>query len=212
MVHSDEVYNIYYNISKTRYQEHTDQYESVKIWLDKLISKGYNTLLSDMFYRHFTFAFLSSNQRQLLLNAKSWCLDATHNTTNIENGLLYTIVVRHPVTGMGYPVAYLFTKDGSSAPLIRFLLFLRDTANIPAPTKITIDVSNIELDALTHVYPEAQIQWCCFHVSRAWVKKLRSTVKLGSTSESESLRRRMICDLKSLMWERSKPEFTQKLS
>jgi hypothetical protein len=67
--------------------------------------------------------FLSPQQKQLLLEAKSWCLNATHNTTNFDRGLLYTIVIRHFVTGTGYPVAFLFTADGSSTPLIRFFIF-----------------------------------------------------------------------------------------
>jgi hypothetical protein len=88
---------------------------------------------------------------------------------------------------------------------------LKFIAGIPAPQKITIDVSAVELDALSCVYPEAQVQWC-FHVARAWVGKLRTVIKLGSSSENELLRKRMMSDLKSLMWDRSKPEFTLKLS
>ncbi|KAI9470476.1 MAG: hypothetical protein EXX96DRAFT_584429 [Benjaminiella poitrasii] len=177
IVHADEVYNLFYKIQNQKYQRHKSQHESVKTWLNELESQGFKTFIDDSsFYSQFTFGFLSPQQKQLLLEAKSWCLDATHNTTNIKNGLLYTIVIRHPITGTGYPVAFLFSVDGSSSPLIRFFTFLKLIVGVPAPLKITIDVSNVELDALSSVYPKAQIQWCCFHVSRAWIKKLRTTV------------------------------------
>ncbi|KAI9485535.1 MAG: hypothetical protein EXX96DRAFT_545479 [Benjaminiella poitrasii] len=170
MVHVDEVYNLFYKIQNQKYQQHKSQYESKDL--------GSKTFIDDSsFYSQFTFSFLPPY----------WCLDATHNTTNIKNGLLYTIVIRYPITGTGYPVAFLFSANESSSPLIRFFTFLKLIVGVPASLKITIDVSNVELDALSSVYPEAQIQWCCFHVSRAWIKKLRTT-------------------------ELSKPEFTLKLS
>ncbi|KAI9345425.1 hypothetical protein BD770DRAFT_299421, partial [Pilaira anomala] len=53
-----------------------------------------------------------------------WCLDATHKIDNINNCLLYTVVVSHPITGTGYPVAYCFTTNHAVAPIIESLSFL----------------------------------------------------------------------------------------
>ncbi|KAI9483611.1 MAG: hypothetical protein EXX96DRAFT_616579 [Benjaminiella poitrasii] len=70
--------------------------------------------------------------------------------------------------------------------------------------KITIDVSDVELGALSRVFPETQVQWCCFHVARAWLSKLEQYVKVGNTLDND----RMMHALKEMMWERRKPEFT----
>jgi hypothetical protein len=89
MVHADEIYNLFYKIQKFKFQRHANQYESVKEWLKELQTENFDIFTdNDSFYRHFTFGFLSPQQKQLLLEAKSWCLDATHNTTNFDRGLL----------------------------------------------------------------------------------------------------------------------------
>ncbi|KAI9476355.1 MAG: hypothetical protein EXX96DRAFT_576882, partial [Benjaminiella poitrasii] len=98
------------NIQQEKYQQDKNQYESVKLWLKELKEeKHFDTFIGDDFYFNFTFGFLSPWQKKILLESDSWCLDATHNTLNIARGLLYSIVVRHPLSGTGCPVAFLFT-------------------------------------------------------------------------------------------------------
>ncbi|KAG2195017.1 hypothetical protein INT47_005617, partial [Mucor saturninus] len=63
---------------------------------------------------------------QWLLQARSVCFDATHSTTSFfSNGILYTIVTRHSLTGTGCPVAFFFLIDQSMGSLVNFLGFLR---------------------------------------------------------------------------------------
>lgn len=111
---------------------------------------------------------MSPLAKNILLQSSCWCLDATHKTTNIDNYWLYTVVVCHPVTVTGCPVAYCYTTDHSVTPIAEFLSFLKDKG-CTRVLKITIDVSHVELNAITSIYPEVQVQWCLFHVTRALV-------------------------------------------
>ncbi|CEP16772.1 hypothetical protein [Parasitella parasitica] len=210
-VHQDEVYNIFKKIQESFYREAADEMESVILWLDELKENGYSTFKHSTFNNDYTFGFSSPWQKQLLLNTTMICLDATHCVTNVERGLLYTIVLRHPVSGTGCPVAYMFTKDHSMAAVAVFLRFVKQDIGVASLEKITIDVSATEHAAITAVYPEATIQWCLFHVSRAWMGKIRELVKLGSTALNHQANREIITDLKTLMWEKNQETFLLKL-
>ncbi|EPB86082.1 hypothetical protein HMPREF1544_07158 [Mucor circinelloides 1006PhL] len=97
--------------------------------------------------------FVSPWQKLLLVDSSSICLDATHCITTIDKGILYTIVTRHPVSGAGCPVAYMFTTDHSMSQVAQFLRFLRDHVGLTQPKlkKITIDVSSAEYGAINKV-------------------------------------------------------------
>ncbi|KAI9484042.1 MAG: hypothetical protein EXX96DRAFT_560613 [Benjaminiella poitrasii] len=136
MIHSDVIYNLYKNIQQEKYQRDKKQYESVKLWLKELEDEKYfDTFVGNDFYFNFTFGFLSPWQKNILLESDSWCLDATHNMSNIARGLLYRIVVRYPLSGIGCPVAFLFTQNQSLFPLSRFFSFLRFIIRVSSPKK-----------------------------------------------------------------------------
>ncbi|OAD01011.1 hypothetical protein MUCCIDRAFT_84864 [Mucor lusitanicus CBS 277.49] len=81
--------------------------------------------------------------------------------------ILYTIVVRHPETGTGYPVAYMYTTSHAMDPIKTFLNFVKTDLGATSLEKITIDVSSAEHAAINEVYPSVSVQWCLFHVARA---------------------------------------------
>ncbi|CAO3644781.1 unnamed protein product [Mucor hiemalis] len=207
IVHQDEVYNIYKKIQEAFYRKSTDEKESVKMWLQELNQKGYSSFVHSTFEDDFTFGFSSPWQKNLLLNSKMVCLDATHCVSHIEKGILYTIVIRHPISGTGCPVAYMFTKDHSMAAVSVFLSFVKNDIGVPSLDEITIDVSATEHAAITAIYPESTVQWCLFHVSRAWMGKIRELIKLGSTALNNQVHRNVITDLKLLMWEKNEEVF-----
>lgn len=211
VVHDDEIYNIFKKIQEVAYKRSELQEDSVIVWLNELKNKGYDTHVGTDYQENFSFGFVSPWNKSNLLVSTSFCLDATHNTTNIKKGILYTIVVRNRVTGTGCPVAYFFTKDHSMLPLKHFLDFIKNTVGLQNPAKITIDVSNAELNAIRAIYPRTEVQWCLFHVARAWAKAIREQVKLGSFALNNIVHKKMMASLKAMMWERSKPEFTRKL-
>ncbi|CEP13527.1 hypothetical protein [Parasitella parasitica] len=184
-----------------------DEQESISLWLDELRQKNYCTFKHSTFVNDFTFGFSSPWQKELLKNATAICLDATHCVSHIQRGILYTIVIRHAITGTGCPVAYMFTKDHSMASIAAFLSFVKHDIGAVSLEKITIDISATEHAAINAVYPEATIQWCLFHVSRAWMEKIRELVKLGSSALNNQIHKDIIADLKALMWERNPEVF-----
>lgn len=217
IVHRDQildagdVYNQYRSIQEKSYKLAEDQKISIQLWLEGLtVDNNYLTFTGVHFKTNFTFGFLSPWQKNILIQSPYWCLDATHKTSNIDKCLLYTVVVRHPMTGTGCPVAFCFTTDHSTAPLLEFLTFLKNNgcSNVQ---KITIDVSNVELNAINAVFPQAQVQWCLFHVARAWMGKIKETVKTGISATNATTHKAIITSLKSMMWERNQAEFTVKL-
>jgi hypothetical protein len=179
------------------YKRHDDQLESIRIWLQELEGTHFSTFVG-AFENDFTFGFMSPWQKNLLTQSRFVCLDATHKTTNLPRCLLYTIVVRHPVTGTSYLVAYMSTTNNGAPPAVRFLMFLRANG-VTNLEKITIDVSNVELDAIRTVYPEVQVQWCLFHVARAWMGKIREHVRVGTSHANGIEQRRVITHLKSII-------------
>lgn len=211
LVHATEIYNIYKKIQEAFYKRSESQEESLKIWLEELKQQGYDTFINNDFDVTFSFGFVSPWQKHLLLSSDSICLDATHSTTKIDKGILYTIVIRHPLTGTGCPVAFFFTKDHSMLPVRDFLYFLRFTVGFNTLKKITIDMSSAELNAINTVYPGVVVQWCLFHVGRAWMSKIRELIKLGSSSLNAQAHKSVITVLKKLMWEKNKPAFINML-
>ncbi|KAG1048091.1 hypothetical protein G6F43_009497 [Rhizopus delemar] len=98
-------------IQEVAYKRAESQKDSVKIWLDKLKNKDIDTYIGSDYQENFSFGFVSPWQKNLLLASTSFCLDATHNITNIKKFTMYTVVVRNRPTDTGCPVAYFFTMD-----------------------------------------------------------------------------------------------------
>ncbi|KAI8976880.1 hypothetical protein BDB01DRAFT_852855 [Pilobolus umbonatus] len=168
-----------------------DQHESIRLWLKELSEeKGYTSYMSDEFSTNYTFTFMSTRQKNILLQSPYWCLDATHKTTNVNNCLLYNVIVRHPATGTGCPVAYCYTTSHAVGPITELLTFFEEQRA---------------------VFPEAQIQWCLFHVARAWSSKVREPSRTGSSATNSVLHRAVISALKGMMWERNTTEFNRRL-
>ncbi|ORE10227.1 hypothetical protein BCV72DRAFT_302007 [Rhizopus microsporus var. microsporus] len=73
-------------------------------------------------------------------------------------------------------------------------------------------MSAAEHATITGVFGSAiSIQWCIFHVSKAWIDQIRKKVKLRSASDNNVVHRNAIAVLKSLMWESSTQMLTQEL-
>lgn len=210
LVHSEEVYNIFRAVQRELFRKDDDEKLSVRAWMHQLSREGFTTYEHPEYEEKFSFGFLSPKQRDVLRRATAFCLDATHNTSSSRDALLYTVVVRHPDTGVGYPVAWLYTRDQTAQILCDWLLFLRD-CGLANPAKITIDCSHVEVQALGRVFPHSPIQWCVFHVVRAWWSNIRQRVKAGSTQESNMLQKRALGVLKGIMWERSRDAMENRL-
>lgn len=97
-------------------------------------------------------------------------------------------------------------------PAKEFLMFVRMSIGLQTIRKITIDVSSTKYRAIRAVYPQSTVQWCLFHVARAWMAKIRVLVKLGSSAQNAQVHKAMITSLKSMMWEKNADEFIKKLA
>ena len=188
------VYNIFYNYRRGRCEKDRDDFISVKMWLTELTQRDYAVWTgSDVENQNagvesvdlvandgtFAFGFLAPWQKELLLAAPFISLDATHDVCgDYHNGVLYTMVIRHPVAARGVPVAYLFTNDQSSAPLLGWFRFLVSLGVYPQ--RITIDRDLAEDNAISQTWPNCTIQYCLWHVSRAWVSHVQSKITGGS--------------------------------
>ncbi|CEG74213.1 hypothetical protein RMATCC62417_09456 [Rhizopus microsporus] len=162
-IHNEDVYSIFRKVFERVYKMHADQKASVKLWLNHLETKNYNVFIDNDYDSSFTFGFCSTWQASLLSEAKDFSLDATHNMTAFKDGLLHTLVIRHAETGTDCPVAYLFTTDRSFLAVSHWLYHLKHSTSL-YPEKITIDMSDVEENAIRSIFPSVNIQWCLFHV------------------------------------------------
>ncbi|SAL97139.1 hypothetical protein, partial, partial [Absidia glauca] len=96
----------------------------------------------------FAKGFQSPNQLQVMGRAESFSLDATHNVEHHIRTILYSWVVKHPITGRGYPVAYMITNSRGIGPLVQWLSFLRDNSGM-APRLMSVDCDDAERTAIT---------------------------------------------------------------
>ncbi|CEG84448.1 hypothetical protein RMATCC62417_18250 [Rhizopus microsporus] len=192
LIHSEDVYNIFRK-------------------LHHLESKNYNVYVDNDYNSSFIFGFCSSWQASLLTETKDFSLDATHNTTAFKGSLLYTLVIRHAETGTGCPAAYLFTTYRSFLPVSHWLYHLKHSASL-CPEKITIDMSDVEENAIRSIFLSVNIQWCLFHVLRAISQQVRAKLVLESLSDRKRAHQAVISQLKGMMWENSRAEYTRKLS
>ncbi|RCH90496.1 hypothetical protein CU097_008221 [Rhizopus azygosporus] len=155
------------------------------------IQKGFHKLTRD-------FLMLPEDSNSQVLHRDK----IVHQYEVYNSGIMHTIVARHPTIGTGCPVAYMFTEDHSMAAVSVFLSFVKNDIGVITLEKITINVSTTEHAAITTVHSEAAVQWCLFHVSRAWMGKIRELIKLESSALNNQVHRAIIADLTALMWEK----------
>ena len=199
------IYNLWRQVQLEQVQKDPDEKQSVLLWLGALETKGFSVHIDPDFDETLIFGFCSPWQKSLLSTCRTICLDATHHVSRHHLGILYSVVIKHPETGTGCPVGYLFTLDHSAAPLEKWVFFLRELGL--SPWKMTIDCSYVELNALQSVFPRIPIQWCTYHVGQAVWKALQTRVKLQKTEESKRLRSDMMQAFKEMMYTKDEENF-----
>ena len=111
-------------------------------------------------------------------------IDATHNITQYQDLLLFTIIARDRwgrgtvimifsclVWGAknttGVPVAWMLTSSGTTALIKFFLTWVRDASPDVRPGVIMTDRDQAQIAALEAVYPQSRVFLCTWHVLRA---------------------------------------------
>lgn len=210
-----------FKITELLYKFKSDDHESFNYWVNVLLKeRQYNVFNGDLhLYDNnpllFARGFQSPTQNRVMRQSVSFCLDATHSITSRSMEVLYTLLTRHPVTGTGYPVAFMVTNDQTVGPVNQWLVHLRDTCNLSA-TFITIDCCIAEVNAIKAALPETGIHYCGFHVLKAWkVTGLGKKVKLDASYTTEQLatyKKGLLDDLNSILREGDKTKFLEKIS
>ncbi|ORE11162.1 hypothetical protein BCV72DRAFT_332452 [Rhizopus microsporus var. microsporus] len=81
-----------------------------------------------------------------------------------------------------------------------------------SPEKITIDTCNVEENAIRSIFPSVNIQWCLFHALRAISQQVRTKLVLESLPDNKRAHQAVISQLKGMMWENSRAEYTGNLN
>ncbi len=209
-VHFMDIYNIYKKAIYNTFKFDDDDFISTKIWLEKLENKNYFTQCIEFNDEDICLSFSSQSQIQLLLKSSNFCMDATHGITINDKIILYSLVIRHPITGNGAPVSYMLTNNHSRLPISIWLSGLKDIGM--RPKRITVDCSIPEINSINSVFRySATIQLCLFHVTRAWNKNIKDKIKGDSPESNKILWGIIMGELKSLMYEKIILEFEKKL-
>ncbi|KAG2216144.1 hypothetical protein INT45_002565 [Circinella minor] len=110
-VNYDDVYNIMNKLKHELFQFHENEMILTKIWLDEHLLRDnyviFNGNPSEYTINNniFSFGFISPKQLLHLQSTRSICMDGTYKITTQIHDIMYTIIIRNPHTGTGYPVA-----------------------------------------------------------------------------------------------------------
>lgn len=210
-ISSDDIYNMYRQWRDSRSRKDPVGFVSVRLWLDHLLTQQFSVWVYKPLEvgQSYAFAFSSPWQKELLVTSKHLSVDATHHIGSNNNGILYTIVIRHKTGDRGVPVAYMFTDDQSSGPIIQWLTSL---ARIGLePEKITIDRSLGEARAIKEVWDDdVAIQYCTWHVVRAWSTNLRTKVVGDSAQDKQRIISELFIAVREMMWVKDDDAFFAK--
>ena len=92
-------------------------------------------------------------------------IDATHNTTQYQDLLLFTIIARD-CWGHGVPVAWMLSSNATTETITFFVKWVRDASPEVRPTVIMTDRDQAQIAALEIAYPQSRIFLCTWHVLR----------------------------------------------
>ncbi|OAD78862.1 hypothetical protein PHYBLDRAFT_140913 [Phycomyces blakesleeanus NRRL 1555(-)] len=178
----------YYNIWNLM---NKNQMISFMIWInEKLAAMNFSIFKTNTSYSPslnlFTCGFMSPIQQNKMKNAVSFCLDATYGISGKIDEILYTLLIHNEEIGRGWPVAYMITNDRDVGPIVQWLQFLTSSLLLVNPKQITIDCCLAKVHAIQTTFFTTQIQFCIFHITQAWNRKLSDSVKISGSLLSEA--------------------------
>ncbi|KAF0542489.1 hypothetical protein F8M41_004589 [Gigaspora margarita] len=167
----DDIYAIVYNVMKKLIHFDKNELISLEKWKEKLSNAGGNCLFERDTEFEFLFAFQTKDQINLIEFGRVMCLDSTHGM-NHHGFHLFSIIMRHPITGNGYSVAFLISKFKQSSTLNRWFNFLKDTNENFSPDIFMVDDAGEEIKAVEESFPDSSVLLCHFHILHSWCKRL----------------------------------------
>jgi MULE transposase domain len=108
-------------------------------------------------------------------------IDATHNTTQYPDFLLFTIIARdrwghgmsscildfgsvHSYPKIGIPVAWMLSSNGTTETISYFLNWVKEASPAVRPAVIMTDRDQAQINTIMRVYPDSQTLLCLWHV------------------------------------------------
>ena len=143
-------------------------------WQEKIINTGGSCLFepnNETDDIGFIFAFQTVEQKELIKSSRVLCLDGTHGM-NYHGYHLFTLVIRHSITGNGYPIAFLISKFKKTITLKKWFSFLKQEHKKWSPDIFMVDDAGEEIKAVEESFPDSSVFLCHFHVLRSWRRKL----------------------------------------
>ena len=174
LITRDDIYTIVHKTMKTLAYIDENVMISLAKWKEKLIIAGGNCLFkrNDMSDEiGFIFAFQTKEQKELTNSSRVLCLDGTHGL-NGYGYQLFSLLMRHPATGHGYPIAFLISEFKRTITLKEWLNFLKQEHEEWCPDIFMVDDAGEEIKAVKECFPDSSVFLCHFHVLRSWRRKL----------------------------------------
>ncbi|CAG8465573.1 36197_t:CDS:2 [Racocetra persica] len=175
----EDIYNVIYKEIHSKYHHNNNDAISVLHWANILRNNRENmNNLNDPILS--CFQMHSENQKFLLGFHTPWQykmyqkyhelvhIDSTHNT-NSSKYFLFTILIRHPHSGHGVPLAWLILESCDSQTIEIWFRMLKNDG-WAEPTAVMLDNDNAEINAIHNVFPHSKIFLCWWHLKRAWCR------------------------------------------
>ncbi|KAF0555924.1 hypothetical protein F8M41_016538 [Gigaspora margarita] len=185
----EDIYNVIYKEIHSKYRYHDNDTISVLHWA-KILQKNRENInnLNDPILS--CFQMHNEKQKFLLGFHTPWQykmyqkyhelihIDSTHNT-NSKKYFLFTILIRHPHSGHGVPLAWLISESCNSQTIETWLFMLKNDG-WAKPTAVMLDNDDAEINAICSVFPQSKIFLCWWHLKRAWRLWISKKIKAES--------------------------------
>ncbi|KAG1501015.1 hypothetical protein G6F53_011179 [Rhizopus delemar] len=199
-------------------RNHSNDKESIKLWVDTLKQEGFFSLIRFHENGPFLLSWVSFWQKKVSPKAEEWCIDSTHKTCKslnnpAENSYLFTAVVGSPITSKSVPVCFFITDHEVLSTSEQWLTSLKSTFTLKLK-KIIIDCSLTEVGAIRSVFGDAvQVLLCHWYIKRAWETHIKKDIEVNkATEQSENVRSAVRTSLNSMMYAKSCEEFDLSVS
>ena len=171
-------------------QRHSNDLQSVKIWVEEMSSQIYNPVLlhkvqgeepciemENLRKEDMLLVIQTEFQRDMMVKFGNniVCLDATHGTTMYDFLLITAIIVDD--YGEGVPVAWTLSNREDKIVLVNFLKSVKARVGNLSPNIIMSDCAEQYYGAWVEVFEGTPKKLLCiWHVGKAWRRKLNECI------------------------------------
>ncbi|EIE89847.1 hypothetical protein RO3G_14558 [Rhizopus delemar RA 99-880] len=171
-------------------RNHSNDKESIKLWVDTLKQEGFFSLIRFHENGPFLLSWVSFWQKKVS-----------------------PTVVGSPITSKSVPVCFFITDHEVLSTSEQWLTSLKSTFTLKLK-KIIIDCSLTEVGAIRSVFGDAvQVLLCHWYIKRAWETHIKKDIEVNkATEQSENVRSAVRTSLNSMMYAKSCEEFDLSVS